>query len=283
MADGEKSSEELLVRIEDGIAYLTLNRPEKRNAISVTIMREMKAFLDKTKFDRSISAVVLDGAGKDFCSGHDLLAHKELGGGKRPWSEDQARAYLDFIFEYFYWPLKDYSKPIIGAIHGNAIGGGAELALICDITIASEDMVLDYDILRATGVIMSMMVVYTAGWKVANEIYLTGGKVDAAEALRLGMVNRVVSRENLLPEAKRLATIISRMPQESVKLSKVAVRHTMDLMGMREAWFYGKEADILAHLVEGDEVESNIRHDQGVRAAIEWRRNKFLDVDKAFT
>ena len=95
------------------------------------------------------------------------------------------------------------------------------------------------------------------------------------------MVNRVVTRENLLPEAKRLATIISRMPQGSVKLSKVAVRHTMDLMGMREAWFYGKEADILAHLVEGDEVESNIRHDQGVRAAIEWRRSKFLDVDHA--
>ncbi len=276
-------SDELLVRVEEGVAFVTLNRPEKRNAINGAMMKALKDFLDRTKFDRSIAAVVLDGAGKDFCSGHDLLAHKEIGGGPRPWSEDQARAYLDYIFEYFYWPLKDYSKPIIGAVHGNAIGGGAELALICDITIASEDMVLGYDVLRATGVIMSQMLVYTAGWKIANEIYLTGGSIDAREALRLGMVNRVVNRENLLAEAIRLATIISRMPHESVKLSKVATRHAVDLMGMREAWFYGKEADILAHLIAGDEVESNMRHEKGARAAIDWRREKFADLDTPFS
>src|SRR5690606_3491491 len=109
-------------------------------------------------------------------------------------------AYLDFIFDHWYWPLKDYPKPIIAAVHGTAAAGGAELAMLCDITLATPDASFDFSVLRATGVLMSQMLVYTAGWKAAHEIYLTGGTVDADRALQLGMVNRVVSSQNLLNE-----------------------------------------------------------------------------------
>ncbi|MBC2637575.1 MULTISPECIES: enoyl-CoA hydratase/isomerase family protein [unclassified Rhodococcus (in: high G+C Gram-positive bacteria)] len=272
----------LAVEVREGIAWVTMNRPEKRNAISAQMMREMRHFLEETKYDADVHAVVISGAGPHFCSGHDLLAHKELGSGPRPWSEDQSRAYLDFIFDHWYWPLKDYPKPLIAAVHGTAAAGGAELALLCDITLATPDAVFDYSVLRATGVFMSQMLVYTAGWKAAHEIYLTGGTVHAAEALRLRMINRIVSQENLLNEAERLGTIISRMPMESLKLGKIATRHAYDLAGLREAWFYGKEADILAHLVAGDEVESNIRHEQGVTAAIQWRKERFVGLDVPF-
>lgn len=268
---------------DDGIARVKLNNPDKRNAISVPMMRDMRTFLDLTKRDRDICAVIIEGEGSDFCSGHDLLAHEDLGGTRRPWRENQSRDYLEFIGDHWYWPLKDYSKPLIAAVHGHAMAGGAELALLCDITIASPDAVFGYDILRVTGVVPSIMLVWTAGWKKALEIYLTGGRVEAEEAHRLGMVNRVVSRENLAAEAMRLATIITRIPQEIVRLNKLAVRHAFDLMGMREAWFYGTEADILAHLVEGDEIESNMRHEQGVTEAVRWRRERFEDLDQPLT
>lgn len=276
------SDHALDISVSDSIARVTLNRPEKRNALNPQMMREMKSFLDSTKYDPAVKVVVIDAAGPHFSAGHDYMAHLELAG-PRPWVEEQSRAYLDFIFDHWYWPLKDYPKPIISAVHGVAGGGGAELSLLTDITIASRDAVFDYSILRSTGVFMTQMLVFTAGFKAASELYLTGGWVYADEAYRLGMVNRVVSRENLANEAMRMATIVTRMPDEVVRLNKLATRHAFDLMGMREAWFYGKEADILVHLVGGDDVEAKVRYTEGIQAANKERRERFADLETPYS
>lgn len=269
-----------IVYVEGPISRITLDRPEKRNALSKALILEIQDALARSKREPATTCVVIDATGPDFCAGHDLVAHAEIVGKHRPWHEEDARAYLEFLRDSWYYPLLDYPKPLIAAVHGRSNTGGVEFAMLCDITIASEDVQFSFDVLRVTGVSPGLMLPWIVGYKKAFELYLTGGSVNAAEALRLNMVNRVVPRDRLLPEAMRMATIISRIPAEVSKLNKMATRHAFNLMGIRSSMFYAHEADILAHLRAGDEVESEMRFSQGVRSAVQWRRERFKDVDE---
>ncbi|HMA48071.1 MAG TPA: enoyl-CoA hydratase, partial [Frankiaceae bacterium] len=185
-----------LVRVETGglVATVTLDRPAARNALSAALLDQLTAAFDALRDDPGVRAVVLTGADPAFCAGVDL---KEVAAGpRRPFSS----APIDAITEA--------GKPVIGAVNGPAVTGGLELALACDLRIASErarfaDTHARVGVAPAWG--MSWRLPHAVGYAWARQMSFTGNYVDAELALRLGLVNEVVPHERLLPRALELA------------------------------------------------------------------------------
>jgi enoyl-CoA hydratase len=185
----------LLVEKSDGVATLTLNRPEARNALSRELRRALERTLRELQDDPDTRVLILTGAGKSFCAGLDLV---ELGRG------ENADASEPRLIEAFH----DFEGPIIGAINGHAITGGFELALACDVLIASTDAVFGDTHARvgiAPGWGLSQKLPRLIGISRAKEISFTGNFVGAEQAERWGLVNRVVEPEELLPTCRKLA------------------------------------------------------------------------------
>ena len=209
---------------EENVATITLNRPERLNAINVTLLRDFMAALEQARYDKEALAVILTGAGRAFCAGEDL---KETAAGKDPqiWFEETER--LQDIQRV----IMRLGKPLIGAVAGYAVGGGCEFAMSCDIRIASEDAKFGFP---ETGVGLT---VTTAGTKIltqlvglgkAKELILTGDFVDANEALRIGLANKVVPKDRLLEEATAMAKKIAGRSPLAVKLSRMAIDLGLD-------------------------------------------------------
>ena len=207
----------LLIEKKDQVACLTLNRPESMNALS-TELRSMiiDAFSD-LKNDSSIRVAILTGAGRAFCSGLDL---KELAQGKGILGElsEERRAGINLTT-----PFKEFGQPVIGAINGPAITGGFELALGCDMLIASTAARFA-DTHARVGIIpgseLSQKLSRLLGIYRAKEISLTGNFIDAQQALDWGLVNRVVAPDKLLPTCHSIARDIISSPQDMIRKYK---------------------------------------------------------------
>ena len=191
-------SNDLRVSTDDGIRTITLNRPEARNALSVTMRRQLKVLFGEAASDDDVAVVVVTGADPAFCGGVDI---KEIraGGGREGEITDPAAA------------LRAIPKPVIGAINGVCVTGGLELALGCDILIASDrarfaDTHVRIGFVPAWG--MSVFLAQAVGTRKAIELSLTGEFIDADEALRIGLVNHVVPHDELLPRTNEMAATI---------------------------------------------------------------------------
>lgn len=186
-----------LVTVErrDGVAVVTLNRPEARNALSGALLAELNLALRALKADSDLRAMVLTGADPAFCAGLDL---KELEAGRQ--NLDDGNSAIN--------ALLDLGKPLIGAINGHAVTGGLEIALACDFRIGSErarfaDTHARVGIMPGWG--LTVRLPRAVGFGFAKEMSLTGNYVDAPTALRTGLINRLVPHEDLLPTAVALA------------------------------------------------------------------------------
>lgn len=267
------SFEFITLEVSDGVATLTLNRPERLNAMHQPMLDEMLAACDAIEVDPGIRAVVLTGAGKAFSAGFDL--------GAQAASPPQGRAewepvlQKDFDAVMRFWHL---SVPTIAAVRGPALAGGCELAMACDITLATPDARFGEPELRFGAGIVVMLLPWLAGPKKAKEVFLLGlDDLPASEALSLGMINRVVPAEDLDATAHRMARQIAVIDPMVVKRTKAAVNATMATMGMDRALMDAlasdldiegegspDKADFLARLREG-----------GLRAALAWREARF--------
>jgi methylglutaconyl-CoA hydratase len=199
----------LTVHESDGIALLTLNRPEKRNAISYELIDEMQQALDLVRNSPSL-VLILTGQGKAFCSGMDLENLKSLIGRTEEQNLEDSRT-MAKLFRSIY----DFPKPTIAAVNGPAIAGGTGLATICDFTLATPESKFGYTEVRIGFVpaIVSTFLVRQIGEKYARDLLLTGRIFTAEEGLRLGLVNEIVSPERLLSRAYELAhTLIENSP-----------------------------------------------------------------------
>jgi enoyl-CoA hydratase/carnithine racemase len=258
-----------------GIGIVTLNRPERLNAISQQMIDELNPLLDEIERDDSVRAVVLTGAGRAFCSGFDLkdsaAKPKE---GIADWRPVIKR---DFEIIMRFWYL---SKPTIAAVHGFCIAGGCEMALACDVTIAAEGTRFGEPELRFGSGIVAMVLPWFAGPKKAKEWILSGSdKIDAREALDWGMVNRVVPEGQQLEVAIRIARDIAVNDPVKVSMVKQAINRTFDLMGMREAleWAAETEAQIESMKTPESEKFREIARKDGLKAALAWRDSRFSD------
>ena len=198
------------------IATITLNRPEKRNAVSFQLVAELSAALDEIESSPS-QVVILTGAGKAFCAGMDLDELKSLLG-KTHAENVKDSATMAAMFRRLY----DFPKPTIAAVNGAAIAGGTGLATMCDFTLAVPEAKFGYTEVRIGFVpaIVSSILVWQVGHKIARDLLLTGRLFAAAEAHRYGLVNEIVPAENLLLRAKELATQLLENSPSSVRATK---------------------------------------------------------------
>ncbi len=201
---------------ENSLALLTLNRPDKRNAISFELLGELMQALEDVEGSPA-QVLIVTGAGKAFCAGLDLEELKGLLGKTHDENvKDSAR--MAQIFRRIY----EFPKPTIAAVNGAAIAGGTGIATMCDFTLAVPEARFGYTEVRIGFVpaIVSSILVWQVGHKVARDLLMTGRLFDAAEAYRYGLVNEVVAAENLMPRARELAAQLMENSPSSVRMTK---------------------------------------------------------------
>jgi methylglutaconyl-CoA hydratase len=207
----------LLSSLKDGVLSLTLNRPEKRNALNRELIDSLHDALERADLDADVRTVVVHGAGKDFCAGADL--DELLASADRSLTENEAAALrLGGLFSR----LRELPKPILAVVHGRALAGGAGLATACDLVLAGAGSQFGYpEIQRGFAPAMVMALLRrVVGEKVALDLVLTGRIYTADEALAAGLVTRVVSDAKLEREAKALADSLAALSPSAVGLTK---------------------------------------------------------------
>jgi len=205
----------------DGTAVLTLNRPEKRNALSRALRAQIVEQLDELAKSDGIRAVVLTGAGPVFCAGFD---RSEFAGGGMEEVFAEATEYHRRVYTF--------AKPLIAAVNGPALGGGCDLAAMCDFRLAATSAAFGQPQVRFGAAAAYDLMRVVLGTGAAREMCLTGRSYDAEEALRIGLVNRVVEPEELLDAARTLAADLAALPEDMPESSKRGfVAHQPRLFG----------------------------------------------------
>lgn len=213
------SYETMLYEKAEGLAIITLNRPDKLNSINTKMQTEMKEIWDDIEADKSIRVVIITGGEKCFSAGADV---REVfpPGVSRPSSRDQFKK------------IEDSDKIVIAAVSGYCLGGGLELALCCDLRIASETAqfgLVEIKIGAVPGAGGMQRLPRLIGITKAKEMLYTGEQIDAHEAYRIGLVNKVVPVNLMMEEAKKLADIILGFPPHGLKISKMCVNQGMQV------------------------------------------------------
>ncbi len=208
----------LIERHVDGYAVVTLNRPEALNALNSTLTGELAAFLDSVETDDAVRCVILTGSGtKAFAAGADI---KEMA------NQSYAEMYKGNFFALGHDRIQRFRKPLIAAVSGFALGGGCELAMLCDFILASETAKFgqpEINLGVAPGIGGSQRLTRAVGKAKAMEMVLTGRMMDAAEAERAGLVSRVVPAEALMDEARAAAAKIAGQSTLAVMMNKEMV------------------------------------------------------------
>jgi enoyl-CoA hydratase/carnithine racemase len=256
------------------VGFVTLNRPEKLNALSMDLRRELAAALTRADEDTATSVVVLRGAGRSFCSGYDLGG----GGSNEAWRNDalkfHQRLSASLALELMPWYMR---KPVIASVQGHALGAGCELAMFCDITIAADDAKFGEPETRHSQAGPGFVMPWIIGFKKARELLYLGDMIDAKTALDLGMVNRVVPRDDLAAATLKFARRMALVAPEALAATKLAINRGADAAGFRNAMQAGIDvvAPLYAATTEvGAEFRERARKD-GLPAALKWRKAQF--------
>ena len=263
----------LLFSHADGVAILTLNRPQRLNALNRAMLEEIQTVLDEVENNDAIRVLVVTGSGSAFSSGFDLKEQMEVRpAGTAAWSAILKR---DFDATVRFWNIP---KPTIAAVHGHCLAGACELALCCDITICAEDAVFGEPELKFGAGIVTMILPWIAGPKQAKEIIFMGrDSIPADEALRLGLVNKVVPKGEDLNTALAMARHIAAVDPELMRQTKLAINRSLDIMGMREALQASLDIDLHIESAGSPDKKTfmDIARKEGLRAAIAWRDARF--------
>lgn len=258
------SQDNLILEVNEGIATVTINRPAAMNAMNIATLEEIEAAVEKIAHDPEIRVAILTGAGsKAFVAGADIAVMRDM-------TSTQARD-LALYAHRIYAAIEQSPKPFIAAVNGYALGGGCELAMACDIRIASENArfgqpEINIGILPGFGGTQRLPRLVGKGR--ALEIILSGEMIDAREALRIGLVNKVVMPEELLAETCKLARKISAKGLIAIKLCKQAVGNGLE-MDLNRGCSY--EAELFAYSF------STADQKEGMSAFLEKRPAVFCD------
>jgi enoyl-CoA hydratase/carnithine racemase len=214
----------LLTKERDGIAVLTLNRAEVMNSFNFALLQALKEQIEAFKFNNNIRVVIITGSGqKAFCAGADL---KE----RTTYSELQVKTFI-FTIRNLFTSIEHLNKPVIAAINGVALGGGTELALACDIRIASMNALMGLTETRLAiipGAGGTQRLPRLIGRGKAKELIFTGRRVDAREALQIGLVNQICEQESLLDECLKMAAMICEAGPIAIEQAKYAINYGLE-------------------------------------------------------
>ena len=259
--------------VHDGVAHLELNRPQRLNALSKQMLLEIGDAMDNFEQDDNVRVIVLSGSGKGFSSGFDLKDQMERNPkGPEVWKEILD---LDFATTMRFWHSP---KPTIAAVHGPCVAGAFEMALACDITIASEDAVFGEPELRFGAGIVTMLLPWMTSPKHAKRIIFSGqDRISANFAMQMGLVSEVVAVGEQINQAMRVARNIAKMDPALVAQTKKAVQRTYEVQGLETAL---KAALDIDHSIESHGSPDKVRFMEiaradGLKAALDWRTKRF--------
>jgi enoyl-CoA hydratase/carnithine racemase len=264
-----------VLHIEDigPVRRLILNRPASLNALNDDLMDALEAAFDAAAEDDDVRVVVLRGAGRAFCAGYDLNQDAEEGTkDAAEWLRELDRDTRRLL------RILELPKPVIASVHSYCLAGGTDLMLACDLAVASEDALFGYVDIRFGSGVVSMFLPWVVGVRAAKELILTGeDRISAADALRIGLVNRVVPRDELDDATMALADEIARNEPFVVRTMKASINRVWQLAGLRAALDANTELDVMietANLPARDEFR-RITQEEGLKAAIAWRDARY--------
>ncbi len=249
---------------------LTLDRPAKLNALSAPLIHDLIAAIDAATADPRVRVIVLQGAGRAFSSGYDLTEEGDIHGPVE-WRA-LLKADVDATLR-----ILDCPKPVIAQIHGYALAGGLELAMACDLVVAAEGTKIGEPEIRYGSAPVTLLMPYLIGQKKTRELLLTGDLIDASEAERIGLINRVVAPDRLEAEVDRLADRLARTPPEVMAPTKLMLNRAMDAAGFRLAVEAGLDLGAIinaADTPEQREWDAIVKRD-GLKAALAWRDRRY--------
>jgi len=269
-------SEAVLYETRGPAAWITLNRPDKLNAINSDVLDGLNAAFDRAIADDEVKVVVVTGAGeRAFSAGYDLsaeAAHADI-----PAHEWHGVLATDIDATMRLWSLP---KPTIAAVRGYCLAGGCELAMACDIIVSGESGRFGEPEIRYGSGPVTLLMPFILGQKKTNELLFTGDVIDAGAALRAGMINRVVADDEIDTEVEGLVRKIAPTPLPVLRLTKIALLRAYEAMGLRQA--VGTNLDLSAMLNAADTPEQrefmDIVKSQGLKAALAWRDSRYGEV-----
>lgn len=271
--------------VDERVARITLNRPDKRNALNPAIIQALHDALIEADARDDVNVVVLQGAGKDFCAGYDLAG---VYAGRKTEEENGAEQDVPYrnsvgTFDNDCWGLEftqrrtlalfDLHKPVIARVHGNCLAGGTDLALMCDMVIAADDARIGFPATRANGTPPSHMWYYHVGPQWTKRLLMTGDSLTGRDAARIGLVLESVPADVLDAAVNELARRISFVDAELLATHKRIVNLGMELAGARTLQRLAAESDARAHLSQGPR-RSQFKADMAAHGLKEALKNR---------
>jgi enoyl-CoA hydratase len=246
---------------------LVLNRPDKLNAINAALRDALVIAVAEAVADDRIRVIAIAGAGRAFCSGYDLAEGQpdDAWGWRQVLAEDVAATLA-------VWRCP---KPVLAQVHGYALAGGLELAMACDLIVAADDAKLGEPEIRFGSAPVTLLMPFLIGQKKTRELLLTGDLIDAREAERIGLVNRVVPVDGLSAEVDALADRLARVPPDVMAPTKLMLNRAMEASGFGAAVEMGLDLQSFVNLSETSRAFEAIVRRDGLKAALAWRDERY--------
>jgi methylglutaconyl-CoA hydratase len=234
----------VIYEVEGGVARVTMNRPEKRNALNDELIAGLKSALHRAHDDHEIRVVILSGAGSDFCAGADLAALQKIANASVPENLDDARSLMELFVL-----LREVRIPVIAAVRGRALAGGCGLALGCDLVIAETEARFGFPEVKIGFVPAMVMTILrrNVSEKKAFELISLGGEISAGEAASFGLINRAVDASSFDSEVNQLAAKLAGLSPSAITLSKQLL-YKIDSLSFFEALESGVDVNVTARM-----------------------------------
>jgi len=273
--------EYILYEVENGRARITLNRPEKRNALANPLLDELEHAVWEADDDRNVHCVIVRGAGSSFCAGYDLSGF----GAKPP--EDGIPRRTGRTIDDDVWFLErsnrklralwDMHKPSIAQVHGHCLAGGTDVALVCDMVIIADDAQIGFPPARNLGALPNNLWLYHCGPQWAKRLNLTGDTVTGTEAAQIGLALKSVPADRLEAEVEGLADRLAMIDPDLLSANKRVINLGMELMGAQVLQRLAAENDARGHRAPGTKAYFAAVKEKGLREAFRERDSKFGD------
>jgi len=267
----------VLYEVAEKVGIITLNRPNKLNAISRELQYALTEAFATAEADPATSVVLLRANGRSFCSGYDIGVKEP---GADDWRTDPTKAHAhlhpQLEFEMTPWLMR---KPVIAAVQGHVLGGGCELVMLCDLTIAADNATFGEPEVRFSAVGPAIVMPMIIGYKRARELLYFGDQIDARTALDFGMINRIVPLAELPAASLKYAKRLSLVSPEALYATKRAVNRVGDAAGFRTALYAGLDVvgPLYATTTEIGARFREIAASEGVPTAVRWRSAQFKE------
>ncbi len=278
--------ENIIYEVDNGRARITLNRPEKLNALSLQLQAELNEALWEADNNNDVHCVIIRGEGRAFSAGYDLTG----GGGNVPvsriqseqnsyrggrsidddaWQLERAQRYRMAIF--------DMHKPVIAQVHGYCLAGGTDIALLCDMVICTDDTKFGFPPARDLGALPNNMWIYNVGPQWAKRLMLTGDTINGVEAQQIGLVLKSVPQQYLEQEVEQLADRLAMIDPDLLSANKRIINTALELMGARTLQRMAAENDVRGHNTKGAAGYMKSFREKGLKETLRERDEKFGD------